>query len=154
MHFYAPTERERKRQEADFARLNPPPPAKRLGLSPERYSELEAEERARAEIRQRVAPQRTWNPGTAAVLSFFIPGLGQLYKGQILDGFLYFVCTAIGTLAFIVPGALIWLWGIHNAYSFDPNKPSISGGGLAWAACVVLGLIAVGALIIGLAKPQ
>ena len=145
MHFYAPTERERKRQEADFARRNPPP-AKRFGLSPDRYAELEAEEQARAEIRQRVAPQRTWNPGAAAVMSFFIPGLGQLYKGQILDGIAYFFCAFIGAFAFVVPGILIWLWGIHNAYYFDPTHSSVSAsriGKLVLVAGGIAGLVAI-----------
>jgi len=30
-------------------------------------------------------PIQRWSPGLAAVLSFFLPGLGQLYKGQILS---------------------------------------------------------------------
>ena len=32
--------------------------------------------------------QRKWSPGIAAVLSFFIPGVGQIYKGNILRGIL------------------------------------------------------------------
>jgi hypothetical protein len=28
------------------------------------------------------APTQTWNPGIAGVLSFLIPGLGQIYKSQ------------------------------------------------------------------------
>ena len=30
-----------------------------------------------------------WNPGIAAVLSLVIPGAGQMYKGQIFDGFVW-----------------------------------------------------------------
>lgn len=32
---------------------------------------------------------RKWSPGIAAVLSFFIPGVGQIYKRQILGGFVW-----------------------------------------------------------------
>ena len=33
---------------------------------------------------------RTWSPGVAAVLSFVIPGLGQIYKGKVLAGLVWF----------------------------------------------------------------
>ena len=35
---------------------------------------------------QMVPRVRLWSPGVAAVLSFLIPGLGQLYKRKILSG--------------------------------------------------------------------
>jgi TM2 domain-containing membrane protein YozV len=35
------------------------------------------------------------NPGVAAVLSFLIPGLGQIYNGQILKGLVVVVIQAI-----------------------------------------------------------
>ena len=62
-------------------------------------------------------PQNTWNPGAAAVLSFFIPGLGQLYKGRIGLGFVLFVTTVVGYVCFIIPGILIHLFVIIDAYS-------------------------------------
>ena len=48
-----------------------------------------------------------WHPGVAAVLSFFIPGVGQMYKGQIGQGFawLFFTLLAyaiVGIIGFIV----------------------------------------------------
>ncbi len=33
------------------------------------------------------------NPGTAAVLSFFIPGVGQIYNGTILRGVFWLIVT-------------------------------------------------------------
>lgn len=45
--------------------------------------------------------------GVAAVLSFFIPGLGQIYKGQIISGLVWLVIVPVGYLAFIVPGLLL-----------------------------------------------
>lgn len=45
------------------------------------------------------ARQPEHNTGVAAVLSFLIPGLGQIYKGQILAGLVWFFVTQ-GTLAF------------------------------------------------------
>jgi TM2 domain-containing membrane protein YozV len=44
-------------------------------------------------VNQVAAPK--WNAGVAMVLSFLIPGLGQLYKGQLLNGLLWFVIVLI-----------------------------------------------------------
>jgi TM2 domain-containing membrane protein YozV len=59
--------------------------------------------------------------GLAAVLSFFIPGLGQLYNGQFLKGFLMFVLFGISAAAImlligIVTTPILWLVGIIDAY--------------------------------------
>jgi TM2 domain-containing membrane protein YozV len=35
-------------------------------------------------------PPAKWN-GLAAVLSFFIPGLGQMYKGEVIKGLVFFI---------------------------------------------------------------
>lgn len=34
------------------------------------------------------------NPGIAAVLSFFVPGVGQIYKREIIKGIVYFLITS------------------------------------------------------------
>jgi len=60
---------------------------------------------------------RTWNPGTAAVLSFLIPGLGHVYKGHIAQGLLFFVVTIIGYLMLIVPGLIVHVCVIVDAYN-------------------------------------
>lgn len=65
-------------------------------------------------------PQRLWSPGVAAVLSFFIPGLGQLYKGKIGKGLVWFIATAIGYALLVVPGLILHLCCIVNAASGDP----------------------------------
>ena len=54
--------------------------------------------------------------GVAAILSFFIPGLGQLVKGQILKAIGFFFGTFIGLAFFVIPGIAIWAWGIVDAY--------------------------------------
>lgn len=61
------------------------------------------------------------NPGLAAVLSFFIIGLGQIYNGQIGKGILLFGCAIVcGFLTLILIGYLLlpflWLYGIYDAY--------------------------------------
>lgn len=64
-----------------------------------------------------VTSTRAWNAGAAAVLSFFIPGLGQLYKGRIALGLGCFIATIAGYVAFILPGVIIHLFVIIDAYS-------------------------------------
>ncbi len=59
--------------------------------------------------------------GLAAVLSFFISGLGQIYNGQILKGLITIVVQVInGVLTTIligwIPLAIVWVWAIIDAY--------------------------------------
>ena len=61
--------------------------------------------------------QPTWSPGLAAVMSFFIPGLGQLYKGQIGAGIAWMVFTILGYCAFFLPGLVLHIACIVNAAS-------------------------------------
>lgn len=60
--------------------------------------------------------------GVPALISFFIPGLGQLVKGQILKAFLIWALGGVvGFLlawTLIVP-FLIWAWNVYDAYN-DP----------------------------------
>jgi len=54
------------------------------------------------------------NPGLAAILSFFICGLGQIYNGQIAKGIALF--TAAGNSAFL---CTIVIWLDYIAYRLD-----------------------------------
>jgi TM2 domain-containing membrane protein YozV len=64
------------------------------------------------------------NPGTAAVLSALIPGVGQLYNGQILWAIFWFIITPglwIGT-----GGLLGWICHVisaYTAYSYAQRHP-------------------------------
>jgi TM2 domain-containing membrane protein YozV len=58
--------------------------------------------------------------GVPALISFFIPGLGQLIKGQFLKAFIIWAIG--GTLSFllgwtIVVPFLIWAWNVYDAYN-------------------------------------
>ena len=62
------------------------------------------------------------NPGLAAVLSFLIVGLGQIYNGQIGKGIVLIICYVISILlVFIVIGipllVILWIYGIYDAYN-------------------------------------
>lgn len=61
------------------------------------------------------------NAGLAAVFSFFIPGLGQIYNGEfqkaiwfILGTLLSIILTPIfiGTVLYVI----VWVWAIYDAY--------------------------------------
>lgn len=61
------------------------------------------------------------NPGLAAVLSFFITGLGQIYNGQIAKGIGLMVAGVISAgLCVVVIGfillPIVWIYGIYDAY--------------------------------------
>jgi len=71
-----------------------------------------------------IAIQRDWSPGIAALLSFIIPGAGQIYKGSIAAGLLWFVATAIGYVMLIIPGLVLHLLCIFAAAMGDPYAGS------------------------------
>lgn len=85
----------------------------------------------------RVEPAKEKNPILAAIGSFFIPGLGQVYNGEgYAKGFKYLIGMYIGSLL-LIPGLAVWVYGIYNAYtmanrinageavSTDPSIPGI-----------------------------
>lgn len=68
-----------------------------------------------------VAPPK-WSPGVAALLSFLIPGAGQMYKGQVGNGLVWFFFVIVGYFALLVPGLILHLLCIIGAASGDPTK--------------------------------
>jgi TM2 domain-containing membrane protein YozV len=65
---------------------------------------------------------RRWSRGTAILLSLIVPGLGQAYKGQIINGLVWFVLTIIGYIAFIIPGMLLHLLCLIGASRGNETK--------------------------------
>lgn len=66
------------------------------------------------------------NAGLAAVLSFLVIGLGQIYNGQIGKGLLLFGGAIVsGFLTIILIGfvllPIIWLFGIYDAHKTANN---------------------------------
>lgn len=68
------------------------------------------------------------NPGTAAVLSFLLPGLGQLYNGTVFRGiFWFFFWLFLAPGSILVTGGLVGLviravcaW---TAYNYAKDHP-------------------------------
>jgi TM2 domain-containing membrane protein YozV len=61
------------------------------------------------------------SPGIAAVLSLFLPGLGQLYAGKTGPGVVLIILSIVfGLLSFVFIGIpfiiIIWLYGMYDAY--------------------------------------
>jgi len=97
----------------DLAAVTPPPiPTAPSGGSPPGHAPM--------------ASSRSWNPGVAAVLSFLIPGLGQIYKGQLIAGFVFFVFTIVMYVTTVVLGLLLHVAAVVNAYAGNPHAPSAS----------------------------
>jgi len=65
---------------------------------------------------EEVQPARAPSPGIAAVLSFFVPGLGQLYAGRLLAGALWFIATGFAYWAVLLPGFVLHAICIWSAY--------------------------------------
>ena len=57
-----------------------------------------------------------------ALISFFLPGVGQMMKGSILKAFgiwagvlVSWVLVAAGGIGFLT-GGILWLWNVYDAY--------------------------------------
>ena len=59
------------------------------------------------------------NPGTAAILSFLIPGAGQIYNGTILRGVFWLIVTPglwVGSGGFL--GWICHIWAAFSAHRY------------------------------------
>ncbi|MHA1225152.1 MAG: DUF6677 family protein [Candidatus Hodarchaeales archaeon] len=56
------------------------------------------------------------DPTLAGILSFLIPGLGQIYAGNAIKGILFFIAT-FGGMFLIIPGIVFWIISIFDAVS-------------------------------------
>lgn len=66
--------------------------------------------------------QQLWNPGVAGVLSFIFPGAGQIYKGQVGAGVIWFFVVIIGYLMLFFPGLILHIICICTAASGDSSR--------------------------------
>ena len=53
----------------------------------------------------------------AGACSSVLPGLGQVYNGETAKGFAIFILTLAGLALLVIPGLIVWLYGIYNAYT-------------------------------------
>ena len=60
-------------------------------------------------------PPRSWHPGVAAILSLVIPGSGQMYKDQVVQGVVWLLCVLVGYAVHVLPGLILHIACIVNA---------------------------------------
>lgn len=72
------------------------------------------------------AQQAGGNPPLAAVMSVFIPGLGQLYNGEGKKAAVFFAAAIVGLLAFGLGWLAMMIWGAIDAWQVA------SGTGKRW----------------------
>jgi hypothetical protein len=65
---------------------------------------------------------RRWSPGVAMLLSLLLPGLGQIYKGQFINGLLWMFMTVGGYFMMVIPGLVLHLLCVLGAGSGDPYR--------------------------------
>jgi TM2 domain-containing membrane protein YozV len=68
-----------------------------------------------------VSPVEMRNPWVSLILSFFIPGLGQIYNGQLTKGIIFvgigfFLALTIVLLIGIILYPLFWIYTMYDAY--------------------------------------
>ncbi len=61
------------------------------------------------------------NPALAAILSFLINGLGQIYNGEVGKGILIMVVQVVNVLLMgifvgFITGPIVFIWSIYDAY--------------------------------------
>lgn len=68
------------------------------------------------------APDNSLSNGLAAVLSFVVPGLGQIYKGELLQGFLILLFLGGGYWMVGILAAPFHILAVVHAFWLQPNK--------------------------------
>jgi TM2 domain-containing membrane protein YozV len=118
-----------------------------------------------AYTQQPVAVREEKNAGVALILSFFFTGSGQVYNGEMGKGIGVLLGTIIGYMIFVIPGLLVFLYGLYDAYTTAqkmnkgeiPYKPTSMGAVIAFIVAEIvvalLFLFVVMAMIMGSSTP-
>jgi TM2 domain-containing membrane protein YozV len=53
----------------------------------------------------------------AGFCSSVLPGLGQVYNGETAKGYILFLLTVAGLVMFLIPGLIVWLYSLYDAYA-------------------------------------
>lgn len=62
-----------------------------------------------------VRPQKSTT--VAGFCSSVLPGLGQVYNGETVKGVVIFILTVAGLFTLLIPGLIVWLYAMYDAYS-------------------------------------
>lgn len=71
-----------------------------------------------------------FNPGVAAVLSFFFPGLGQIYKGQFTEAVMFMIMALFFYALFFPAGMCVHAAAVYDAYNRRKTPPPASPSSL------------------------
>lgn len=58
--------------------------------------------------------------GVPAIVSFFLPGVGQIIKGHIMKGILIWIIGGLVSVFLfwtIIAPAIVWVWNVYDAYN-------------------------------------
>lgn len=66
--------------------------------------------------------QKPVNPPLAAVMSFFVPGLGQLYVGQVAKGLFFLALIFIGPLTGFLSNVILAIYAAAEAYTLGKRR--------------------------------
>jgi TM2 domain-containing membrane protein YozV len=98
------------------------------------------------------------SPGIAALLSLIFAGSGQIYNGELVKGILILAGTLIGVLIFLIPGVIVWIYGIYDAYatakkmnegSIEYRMPTLANILLYIAVWIVLVIVVIAVVLTG-----
>jgi len=56
------------------------------------------------------------NQQVAVFCSSLIPGLGQIYNGETVKGFIFLFSTVVGLFLLLIPGLIIWIYSMYEAH--------------------------------------
>jgi TM2 domain-containing membrane protein YozV len=93
-----------------------------VALSP--VSPLQQQQQHQQHQQQQQQQLQQWTNTSAtqaALLSFFVPGLGQMCSGRVPAGLLWMMFTCLGYVCFIVPGIVLHILCVINAARQPPQ---------------------------------
>jgi TM2 domain-containing membrane protein YozV len=60
----------------------------------------------------------------AGFCSSVLPGLGQVYNGETAKGFVLLILTLAGLVLLVIPGLIVWIYAMYDAYSIASKMNS------------------------------
>lgn len=93
------------------------------------------------------------NTSVAGFCSSVLPGLGQVYNGEIAKGYLLFLLTLAGLFLFLIPGIVVWLYSLYDAYAVAGKMNSGAmearpASGLQMVIFIIVAIIVVVAAVL------
>jgi TM2 domain-containing membrane protein YozV len=72
------------------------------------------------------------SPALAVLLSFILPGLGQIYNDEVQKGVWFLIAAVVASLAIIIvigllAAPIVWIWSMVDAYKVADAKNRAMG---------------------------